>query len=333
MAYRTNDETIYRVLDMKASGMTNRRIASEVGLNYDTVSTIVTGKLPPLTGPLAAAANPVVDAVKPRPAILPAPAPEAGGPTLPDPSPIEYEPFVIDVPGTWGVLSDVHIPFHDKATIERFVEECLQRNVAGILLNGDVLDCYQLSDHCKEPTAPRMREEIMKGRQFLEWLRSKFPAARIVYKEGNHDDRLKRYLAQRAPDIYDLEDVWLPNLLRIPDVGAEWVGDKRVIMVGKLPVVHGHEYPGGGGVMPARWMHLRTGGSVLCGHFHHPTYFPFRTITNQEIGCWSTGCACFLSPAYRPLNQWAHGWAVIEIFSGGAYHVHNRRLLKSGQIA
>ena len=264
---------------------------------------------------------------------LPDPAPEAGGPKLPEPCHAEYKAVEVNEPGVWGVISDIHIPYHDKRTIEKFVEECQEKRVSGILLNGDILDCYQLSDFLREPGAPQMKEEILKGREFLAWLRGKFPKARIIYKEGNHDDRLKRYLARRAPEIYELEDIWLPNLLRINDLGAEWVGDKRVIMLGKLPVIHGHEYSGGGGVMPARWFYLRTGGSVLGGHFHQPSYYPFRTIRDEEVGCWSTGCACFLSPAYRPLNQWAHGWAMVEIHQGGGYRVHPRRLLKSGQVA
>ena len=183
----------------------------------------------------------------------------------------------------------------------------------------------------RDPAMPRMREEILKGRQFLEYLRSRFPKARIVYKEGNHDERLERYLASLAPELLGLEDLELESLLRAKDFGVEWVKDKRVVMCGKLPVVHGHEYRGGGGVMPARWLYLRTGESTLCGHFHQPSFYSFRTITGKEVGTWSVGCACHLTPKYARLNQWARGWAVIEIAKDGGYHVHNRRLLKDGR--
>lgn len=313
------DPAVIRIRQLHAAGDSIRKIvrtlqAEGIGRGDRFIKSVI-----------EAATNPA-----PR---LPDPAPEAGGPSLPEPCKLDYTGLHVDTPGHWGVLSDIHIPCHDKRTIEKFVEECQQRSVKGILLNGDVLDMCQISDHIKDPTAPGMKEEIEKGRAFLAWLRSKFPQARIIYKEGNHDDRLKRFLAQRAPEIYDLDDIFLPNLLRVNDVGAEWVGDKRVIHLGKLPVIHGHEYSGGGGVMPARWFYLRTGGSVLGGHFHQSSFYPFRTIKDEEVGCWSTGCACYLSPAYRPLNQWNHGWAMVELYQGGGYYVQNRRLLKSGQLA
>lgn len=262
---------------------------------------------------------------------LPEPAAEAGGVTLPDPVPYEYKPFLIDTPGACGVISDVHLPYHDKRTIQKWVEDCQRMNSRTLLLNGDILDFYQLSDYAKDPSKPRMREEIQKGRQFLEYLRATFPAARIVYKEGNHDERLKRYLASRAPETFDLEDFRLQYLLRADNYGVEWVEDKRLVMVGKLPVIHGHEYRGGGGVMPARWLYLRTGESAMMGHLHQPTFYSFRTMTGKEVGMWSVGCACHLSPLYAPLNQWGHGWAVIEV-SGESFHVHNRRLLRDGQV-
>lgn len=263
---------------------------------------------------------------------LPDPMPEAGGPALPEPVTVHYAAYDASDVGIWGVLSDVHIPYHDRPTIERWVAECKKSGVVGLLLNGDILDCYQLSDFVRDPSAPRIKEEIEKGRQFLEYLRSQFPRVRIIYKEGNHDLRLKTYLANRAPELFDLDDIQLPRLLRTESLGVEWVGDKRIVQVGKLPVIHGHEYRGGGGVMPARWLYLRTGESALMGHFHQPTFYSFRTMMGKEVGMWSVGCACYLSPQYAPLNQWAHGWAQIIVSNDGGYEVLNRRLLNNGQV-
>jgi len=263
---------------------------------------------------------------------LPAPAPEAGGPRLPEAVHYEYTTFTMNEPGACGVLCDPHIPYHDVGTLRGWVEDCRRMAVRSILLNGDVLDFYQLSDYVRDPSKPRMRDEILKGREFLEYLRSTFPKARIVYKEGNHDERLKRYLATRAPDLLDLEEIRLPSLIHADKFGVEWVEDKRVITVGKLPVIHGHEYRGGGGVMPARWLYLRTGESAMMGHLHQPTFYSFRTMTGKEVGMWSVGCACHLSPLYAPLNQWGHGWAQIVVANDGTYEVMNRRLLRNGQV-
>lgn len=274
----------------------------------------------------------VAAAPDPEP-VLPDPAPEAGGPDLPAPCVSEYEPVRLPDAGKWLLLGDVHIPYHDPGTIRAAVAEGKRQGVTGVLLNGDVLDFYQISRFSRDPSKPRMKVEIEKGREFLAWLRSQFPRARIVFKEGNHDERLRTYLAERAPELFDLDDLQLVNLLRAADRGVEWVADKRVVTLGKLLVVHGHEYPGGGGVNPARWLFLRTGASSLCAHFHQPSYHPFRTADQREQGVWSIGCSCFLHPAYRPLNQWLNGFAVVTVEPGGHFRVDNRTVLSGGRVA
>lgn len=252
---------------------------------------------------------------------------------LPTPYALNYRPFNVSELGWWGVISDIHIPYHDLRTIEFWVKECKQKKVVGLILNGDVLDFYQLSSFDRDGTMPRTREEIHDTRQFLTYLREQFPKIPIVFKKGNHDERLERYLNDKCPDLADMPEFQLSSLLKLKDMGIDYVSDKRVVMLGKLPMVHGHEFRGGGGVMPARWLYLKTGASALCGHFHQPSNYTFRTIDNKEVGSWSTGCACYLWPAYAPLNQWSHGYAMVEISRGGTYSVLNRRILADGRIA
>ena len=251
---------------------------------------------------------------------------------LPEPSHSIYKPFVVDTPGQWGVIGDVHLPYHDLNTIKKWADECKQRNVKGILLNGDILDCYQLSAHHKDPTKARFREEIEAGKQLMKWLRSNFPNTRIIYKEGNHDDRLRRYIMERAPALFDIAELDMRVILGLDDLGIEWVADKRVIHLGKLSVIHGHEYRGSGGVNPARWLFLRAKDSTMCGHFHRSSEHPETTIRGKLIMCWSVGCACYLHPEYDPQANWGHGYAFVDIFQDGHYSVTNRKILRDGTV-
>lgn len=267
------------------------------------------------------------------PATLPEPAAEAGGATLPDAIELKYETFDIDTPGNWLILNDVHIPYHDKRCIELAVADAKKRNTVGVLLNGDIMDCAGVSDHFREPNVTRLEDEIDKTIQFLKWLRSHFPQARIVYKEGNHEWRLPRYIANYAPELFGLKQLRLPNLLELDSLGVEWVADKRLIQLGKLSVVHGHEFRGGGGVNPARWLWLRAGTSALCGHFHRSSGHDEQTLDRKVHSVWSVGCACFLYPQYDPNNKWVHGWASVEVFANRHYLVTNRKVLRDGSIA
>jgi predicted phosphodiesterase len=268
----------------------------------------------------------------------PAPAPQANGlPAakheqiadmlgMPAPHPESYEPFKIDTPGRWLILSDIHAPYHDRTTLELAVTEAKRRGVVGVLLNGDTLDSHEISNHDKDPSAPRYIDEIDTARKLLAWLRAQLPGARLVLKEGNHEERLERYVIQRAPALFGLEGIDLPSLLHFRDVGAEWVSGRRVIALGKLCVVHGHEYRGGGGVNPARWLYLRARYVSICGHFHRSSEHGERNIRGTEERAWSLGCACYLFPRYMPLNSWNHGCAFVEVSGDGNFAVENKRV-------
>jgi hypothetical protein len=177
---------------------------------------------------------------------------------MPSPHREVYEHLSIDDAGRWLILTDVHLPWHDRETIRLAVRKAKRDGVVGVILNGDTLDYHELSTHDKDPGAARYVDEIETGRAFVLWLREQFPKARIVLREGNHEERLTRYVLRNAPALYGLDCLTTPELLKLSDIGADWVGDRRVILLGKLPVLHGHEYLGSGGTYPAAWLYLTT---------------------------------------------------------------------------
>lgn len=313
---------------LRGGKLTHRAVARRTGLSTGTVSNIWRALQ---TDDVAAGVAAVVTTAPAGEPELPEPVPEAGGAALPDSLAVETGPFVADGASRWLVMGDVHLPYHAPDAVRAAVADGKRFGADGVLLNGDVLDFYQLSRFSRDPSKARVKVELEQGREFLRWVRAQFPKARIVFKEGNHDERLRTFLADRAPEVFDLEDLDLRKLLRAGDVGCEWVADKRVVMVGKLPVIHGHEYRGGGGVQPSRWLYLRTGDTALTNHFHRTDHYTFRTITDREVGMWSVGCLCYLKPSYASLNQWTHGWATVEV-SGGGFTVANRQRLRDGRV-
>lgn len=258
---------------------------------------------------------------------LPEPAEEAGGARLPDSWAKPLDHVHVNTPGWWLVLGDVHLPMHDKATVELAVEEARQKNVAGVLLNGDLLDCFHISPFFRVPTKEKFRDEIDAGRQFLAWLRSKLPSARIIWREGNHEFRLTRFVADRAAALYELDEVHLPFLMQLRERGMEWVDGKRKVYLGKLVTLHGHELRKGEGVNPARLAFLRTTASVLVGHWHRTSEHHQRSLEDKHYAVWSVGCACFLGADFDPYNQWNHGFALVELAGDGTFSVHNRRVM------
>ncbi len=250
-------------------------------------------------------------------------------PTLPDPVDKSTPPFSLDSDGWWLILSDTHFPFHDKKTIELAIKEALKFKVKGVLLNGDLLDFHQLSRFDKTPDDPRYTSEIEVGIKFLAWIRYKLPKARIVWKDGNHEERLVSYIINKAPALFGLKALSIPGLLEFDDFGVEYISDKRVIKAGRLHIVHGHEYrptiqtP----VNPARGLFLRAKSDALTSHFHQTSEHNEPTIDGKLQGAWSIGCACNLSPTYMPLNKWNLGFAVVDINKDGDFAVTNLRII------
>lgn len=262
---------------------------------------------------------------------------KVGGPTIRKLLNIEFKlpkatkrdatPYQINSTGRWLILSDIHLPQHDEQAIYAAVKEAKRRGIVGVLFNGDALDCHELSDHDKDPSAPRYIEELRIGREFFAWIRSQFPKAEFVYKLGNHEERLGRYIIQRAPALEGIEGIDLPSCLDARGHGLQIVRDKRIIRLGKLNVLHGHEYRGGGGVNPARWLFLRARSVAMCGHFHRTSEHHSRDISDHYQAAWSTGCLCDLKPLYAPHNEWNHGAAFAELSKDGAFTVDNIRII------
>jgi predicted phosphodiesterase len=237
------------------------------------------------------------------------------------------------------ILQDLHVPFHDRKAIELAVGEGIRKGVDCVILNGDVGDFYGLSQWEKDPTMRDSAEEIQTIRLLLEYLRERFPKARIVYKEGNHEERIWRNLWKKCPELYAMKDgagkplVSLDSLIDADFYGIETVMDKRPILVGPhLHVLHGHEFPSriDKAVNTARGLFLRARCNAFCGHTHN-TSNHVDVGLERTVSTWSGGCLCDLHPVYMPINSWNTGFAMVDL-SKEQWAVHNKKII-NGCIA
>ena len=241
----------------------------------------------------------------------------------------DYVPYLINQSRTL-IISDLHFPYQDNKAIELALNYGLKKNVNCILINGDLLD---MPNHSRFEKDWRMRstfEEFEAVRQFLKSLRKAFPKAKIVFKEGNHDDRWERWLYVKAPEIFDDPEFKLDIRLRLGELKIDHVKDKRIIKIGKLSVLHGHEMFGGsGGVNPARSTFLKTMASVIVGHYHKTSSHVETAMNGEVISVHSVGCLCGLSPLYAPINKHNLGFAYVEMdIKTGDYHIENLKVIK-----
>lgn len=247
---------------------------------------------------------------------------------LPSSDEIRWEPYVIDAKRVL-ILSDIHIPYHSVQAITACFDFAKAENPDAIILNGDTIDFYQLSRFMKDPRARSFAGELAAFKEFFASLIDAFPNAKVYYKLGNHCERYQHFLLQKAHELLDVDEFDFTNIIRARAQGIEVIGDKRIMKLGALNVLHGHEFGGSifSPVNIARGLFLRGKVSAMQGH-HHQTSEHTETNMNGEITTtYSVGCLCELHPAYLPINKWNHGFAMVDI-DGMNAHVRNFRIHK-----
>lgn len=257
---------------------------------------------------------------------------EPGDPFPPLPDSIESledNPHIVLEAERVLILADTQIPYHDGRAIELALAYGEKRNPDAVILNGDIIDCFAQSRFNKDPREVNWKREKDATNQFLLHVRARFPEARMIYKLGNHEDRYERWMALKAPELLGIQAFSFPNMLGLDALGIELVDNMRHIKIGRLNIVHGHEWGGrgGGGVNPARWLYLRAQATALCGHFHRTSNHTETDMDGHPTSTWSTGCLCGLTPKWMRYNKWNHGFAFVES-DGYNFRVDNPKIME-----
>jgi len=240
----------------------------------------------------------------------------------------DYTAFRIDQSKVL-ILSDIHIPYHSVEALKLALEYGIKKEVNCILINGDLMDFHYQSRFEKDPNARSTKQEFDATRSFLRLLRDKFPNTKIVFKEGNHDERWEKWLYVKAPEIFGDPEFTLEGRLKLGELGIEIVKHKLPITIGKLNVLHGHELQGSGGVNPARATFLKTIENVLIGHCHRSSEHTEPTFGGRVIVTTSQGCLCGLYPMFARVNKWNLGFSYVEHdLKSGDYHLHNKKIIE-----
>jgi len=208
------------------------------------------------------------------------------------------------------VLSDVHCPFQDKSACRMALAFIREHRPATVHLLGDVADFYSISRFVKDPARKEdLQADLDATRAFLGQVRDAAPSARIVYSEGNHEFRLRRYLASEAKALAMLRDLRLERLLDFESLGIRFQPQDRPYRVGSLLFTHG-QLVRKWSAASARGHFEKYGCCVIHGHSHRLGAFYHRDI-NDTYAAWENGCLCNLNPDYVTAPDWQHGWSVV----------------------
>ena len=238
-----------------------------------------------------------------------------------------------------ALIYDVHFPYHSKDAYYLALDYLrgLKPKVDRVVLAGDYVDFYKISFWKGDPNRAAFEKEVALCNDGLKELRKMFYRVPIDYLEGNHEQRLFRYMNEKAPDLAfrnRIDDILSLKHRRINYISniANMCDGKLPYKLGKLYVLHGHEKKVSfGAINLSRLMYSKCKTNVIAGHHHRSDYTLVKKLDGQHEGAWSVGTLGQLAEPYLPVNDWNHGFAYVDVFDGGFFEVHNK-IIMEGRI-
>lgn len=175
---------------------------------------------------------------------------------------------------------DTHAPYHDAKAVEVALEIGKAHKADELVIQGDFFDCYTISEYSKDPSkaTATLEDEIAEGRELLATMERILKPKKVVFIEGNHENRITRYLHNHAPKLCG--SMTTREILGIPKAWR-WIpfGPKNKYHCGNLIVTHGTR----AGKHCAFSMGDAYKTSVLFGHTHRIQEFNVRDAHGRLI--------------------------------------------------
>lgn len=216
-----------------------------------------------------------------------------------------------DNPGTTLVVPDMHVPYHDVTVWRTILQTVATLRPANVVIIGDFADCYSISFHPKTPTRRLDFESELAAVNTELGALCDLHVQRVIYCEGNHENRLQRYLTAQAPALYSMLPI--ERLLRVEERGWEWVPYQRWIKIGKI--AYSHEV-GAAGKMAAQQTLTAFGGNIVFGHSHRGGLAYSGTVEGDRHVALNVGWGGDVEAVdymhRAKTREWQHGFGWVE---------------------
>jgi|GEM_PF-764656 len=226
---------------------------------------------------------------------------------------------------------DLHGMRMDKECVAAFLSDIKTLDPDEIVLGGDMLECGgHLAKH--QPIGYvalcdyTYQEDIRATNWFLDELQTAAPRARIIYLEGNHEQRVERWCVDQAlanqRDAGFLRQAYGPaTLLRLDERGITFYSQSEIhgdglnrgwVSLGNMMVVHNPFGISGGGKNAASKAVGKTAGNVTYFHTHtwdqSPQVFPVIGL----VAGFCPGCLCEMQPMWKHSDPsgWNQGYDI-----------------------
>lgn len=229
---------------------------------------------------------------------------------------------------------EAQIPFHNRKTVDAFIDFVSSYQPDRIVCIGDYLDCpapARWNRGTAAEYAGKLQKEVNTAKSILGEIRDVF-SGKFDYHIGNHEDRIETYAITKAPAFADLDCLKVASLLEFDQYDITQLPTYARLAPGWF-TTHGDKpkassrYAAGTAIALGR----RRGVSLIAGHTHKQGIirerFGQRTITGVEVG----HMMATEKASYTDTPNWASGWVVVEAGDHGV-HVELVGVSKSGQV-
>lgn len=207
------------------------------------------------------------------------------------------------------VISDAQLPFIDEALWQatlKFIEDFKPHDV---IINGDWLDCYEISDFDKNPNRLfGLQTELEMASDNLDDLRKRVAVGgKVWWIDGNHEERMNRVIWKRAQGfaflVADIEQA-----LRLDQRCAGYVPYGKHIDYLGFTVTHGN-FVSQHSAYTAKKHAERYHSSGCNGHTHRLGSFSYTDGKRRSHTWHEIGCLCRTDLEYtRGIANWQQGF-------------------------
>jgi len=165
------------------------------------------------------------------------------------------------------VVPDSHHPYVDHRAWDLLIQVGKVFKPNTIISIGDLADFYAVSSHSKDPRRSHsLEDEVDAVNKALDDLDS-FGAKDKRYIAGNHEDRLTRYLMDKAPELFNT--VKIPELFKLKERGWSYIPYKEDTKIGRMWFTHDVGVAGRNATFKALDTYQH---SIVTGHSHRLQY-------------------------------------------------------------
>lgn len=230
--------------------------------------------------------------------------------------------------GTVAIVCDPHVPDHDRDVQSVQLQIIRDIKPRVVILDGDIFDFYQISRFNTDPAREEtMQDELDLAHSYLKTFRYAAPDAEIIENDGNHEDRLRRFLWTEGRRVRNLRALKLDNLYGLEELGIKRELLNRGVFIDNIfRVIHGDIVRKHSGYTAKATME-KYGGCGLHGHSHRGGNH-LKTDASIDWGWWEGYCSCRLDPEYDPSPNWQQGMVVIDFWGSQRFYVQPVQIIK-----